>query len=222
MNIYNNKVTYRLNKFIRKHFILPRMRRRLVNKNMSILCNNCIGGIVSHELGLRFNSPTVNLYFENNDFFFFLEDLSYYLAQPLVFREMKDVGVKYPVCTLGELGGGKRKIVLHFLHYKSFDEALKSWERRKNRMNKENIFVIYTFIERTDIELVKRFEMLSFKNKVAFSEMAFPQYNSCFHIKGFPNGLGLISNFYGFLGKKKMDQFDFVEWFNSGCKRYKK
>ena len=73
MNLYNNTVTYRFNKFIREHFILPQMRKRLKNKKISILCNNCIGGIVSLELGLRFNSPTVNLYFENDDFFSFLK-----------------------------------------------------------------------------------------------------------------------------------------------------
>lgn len=134
---------------------------------------------------------------------------------------MKDVGVKYPVCSLGK-SGDKPQIVLHFLHYKSFDEASMSWERRKSRINKNNIFVIYTFIDGTNLKLMKKFDRLSFKNKVAFSEIACPQYCSCFQIKGFPKGLGLISKFQGLIGHKRMDQFDFVEWFNTGRKRYMK
>lgn len=31
-------------------------------RNISLLCNNCVGAMVLHDLGLRFNSPTVNLY----------------------------------------------------------------------------------------------------------------------------------------------------------------
>lgn len=29
-------------------------------RNISLLCNNCVGAMVLHDLGLRFNSPTVN------------------------------------------------------------------------------------------------------------------------------------------------------------------
>ena len=31
-------------------------------RNISLLCNNCVGAMVLHDFGLRFNSPTVNLY----------------------------------------------------------------------------------------------------------------------------------------------------------------
>lgn len=62
MNLYNNYLTRRWNEMMRKAFILPKMRRELKNHDFSILCNNCNGGVISHDLGLRFNSPTVNLF----------------------------------------------------------------------------------------------------------------------------------------------------------------
>lgn len=36
-------------------------RLRLQNKDFSIISNHCMGGIISHDLGLEFKSPTVNL-----------------------------------------------------------------------------------------------------------------------------------------------------------------
>ncbi len=54
-------------------------RKRLKNKNFTVLSNNCVGGVILHELGERFNSPTVNLFFKAEDYLKFLENLDYYL-----------------------------------------------------------------------------------------------------------------------------------------------
>lgn len=214
MNLYNYSIFYRINKCIREHCILPQMRAKLRHKDMTILCNNCTGGIVSHELGLRFNSPTVNLYFQGNDFFIFLEDLKYYLEQPLELLKMQNQGgAVYPVCTLGE---DKKKIILHFLHYKSFKEAESCWCRRKTRVNFEDIYVIWTFFDKTDIELLNRFDSLPYDRKVAFTENDYNYVKSAYWLKGRPNGLGVISTYINLWGGKFMDKFDFVEWFNTG------
>ena len=47
-------------------------QRKIKNKDCSIISMNCVGGMVSHELGLRFNSPTVNLWFTPKEFIKFL------------------------------------------------------------------------------------------------------------------------------------------------------
>lgn len=44
------------------------MRIRLKNREFTILCSNCIGGIIYHRLGLQFRSPTVNLWMHQRDF----------------------------------------------------------------------------------------------------------------------------------------------------------
>ena len=54
-------------------------QRKIKNKDCSIISMNCVGGVVSHELGLRFNSPTVNLWFTPKEFIKFLSQLEHYL-----------------------------------------------------------------------------------------------------------------------------------------------
>lgn len=47
-------------KFLKlKDYVMRRLR--LENSDITILSNNCIGGIIYHKLGLRFKSPTINL-----------------------------------------------------------------------------------------------------------------------------------------------------------------
>ena len=62
------------------YFIKLKIRK----KDISILCNNCTGGFILHDLGLRFDSPTINMFFHNLDFFDFVEHFEYYIKQPLI------------------------------------------------------------------------------------------------------------------------------------------
>lgn len=180
------------------------------------MCNNCNAGVILHDLGLQFNSPTVNLFFYNDHFFKFCENLIYYLNQELyeckkpIYKPM----TSYPICNLGT---GDNIIELHFLHYRDFKEAKDSWERRKKRINLDNLYIMWTFFDKTDEKLLKRFDNLNFKNKVAFVEKEFPNYKSAFHIKGYENtGLGVLTEYIGISGKRKIDQFNYVKWFNTG------
>ena len=43
-------------------------QRRLINKTPSLICSNCTGGFIYHWLGLKFNSPFINLYLKDSDF----------------------------------------------------------------------------------------------------------------------------------------------------------
>ena len=108
-------------------------KKRLSNRNFTILCNNCVGGVILHELGERFNSPTVNLFFGAEDYIKFLEKLDYYLSQTLVeVQSDKD----YPVAKLDD-------ITIYFMHYSSFDEAKTTWKKRAARIEKDNLYVIF-------------------------------------------------------------------------------
>ena len=219
MKTYNNRITRRINNFIRKYFVLPRMRRKLINTDVTILANNCNGGFIYHDLGLRFNSPTINMFFYYDHFFTFCENLDYYFKEKLRLAEKplyKSIDKDYPICELGE---GEKRIELHFLHYETFEEALELWERRKKRINRDNIFIVWTFFDITDEEWLKRFDKIKIKNKVAFVERPFPQYKSAFYIKGYEKiGLGLLNEYLNMWGGRKYDQFDFVKWFNSNKK----
>lgn len=67
-----------------------------------------------------------------------------------------------------------------------------------------------------DHKYLERFDNLPFKNKVIFVEKKFPEYATAFYITGYEDGLGVLSLFDGLTGKRKIDQFDYVKWFNEG------
>lgn len=142
-------------------------RRRLKNKDITILCNNCLGGVVYHCLGLQFLSPTVNLMVNSTaDFIKFCKNIDYYLSLPIV--EVKDDTKPYPVGMCGD-------IKLHFNHYHSFDDAVAKWESRKKRINWDNVYLIANdYI--SDTEFVSREEILEFgqlkcKNLIMFTSV---------------------------------------------------
>ena len=62
-----------------------KMREALTNTAPTFLCPNCIGGILFHDLGLQFRSPTVNLMMFQTDFAKFVLNMDDYLAQELSF-----------------------------------------------------------------------------------------------------------------------------------------
>ncbi|URZ00957.1 hypothetical protein CLAUR_009450 [Clostridium felsineum] len=65
------------------------------------------------------------------------------------------------------MGIGNNKIIFNFNHHASFEDAKKDWDRRKSRINKNNLF-IKMLITYDNEELIKRFDNLPYKNKVCF------------------------------------------------------
>lgn len=113
--------------------------RRLVNQNVSLFCNNCTGGVILHDLSLRFNSPTINLNIQPKDFIKFVRNLKDYMRCEL--EEIHDASVDFPVgrLSLPKDGGD---VYIKFVHYSSFKCAKEKWEERKNRIDWDNIFVL--------------------------------------------------------------------------------
>ena len=136
------------------------LRKRLVNKSPTIISVNCIGGVIYHNLGLRFNSPTINLYFSNEDFFNFVEDLQGFLETELI--EVSEAKEDFPV---GRLEYNGKKVDVFFMHYETFEDAKNKWDERKKRVDFTNIYIMHmiTEVRESDIE---RFEKLPFKNKM--------------------------------------------------------
>ena len=67
-SLFNKKLGLRWNRLVRKIWVDPRNRRRLRNREFTILCNNCNAGVITHDLGQQFCSPTVNLFFYEDHF----------------------------------------------------------------------------------------------------------------------------------------------------------
>ena len=60
-------------------------RMHLKNKDFSIICGTCAGGVITHRLGKKFLSPTVNLWFTEKDLQKMVRNLKWYMQQELEF-----------------------------------------------------------------------------------------------------------------------------------------
>ena len=183
-------------------------KKRLSNRNFTILCNNCVGGVILHELGERFNSPTVNLFFDAEDYIKFLEKLDYYLSQTLVeVQSDKD----YPVAKLDD-------ITIYFMHYPSFDEAKTIWEKRTARINRDNLYVILVQQNGCTEELLKKFDELPYMYKLALTARQTPEIKCSYYISGSeqPNGdvMDLCKYKGKFTGRRWIDDYDYVGFLN--------
>lgn len=75
-----------------------RKNRGLNNRSVSIISNNCIAGIIYHDCGLQFLSPTINLWFPHEDFFRFSANLKAYSTQNgATLSEISETGISYPI-----------------------------------------------------------------------------------------------------------------------------
>ena len=189
-----------------RFFINRSLQRKLTNQGMTVISANCVGAFILHDLHQPFNSPFVNLYLSPQDFLRYLQNMDFYLTQPLTFVKTEK---SYPVGKLADLE-------IHFMHYHSEQEANEKWQLRTSRMNLDNLFIIMTDRDGVTEKDIQLFDQLPFKNKVIFTHKPYPAFKSAYYIKGFEkqNQVGDLFEFSGWNGKKYYDQFDYVKWFN--------
>lgn len=188
-------------------------RRRLKNDNFTILCSNCIGGIIYHRLGKRFLSPTINLFFSQPDFVSFCVHLDYYISKDLVFID-SDCG--FPVAKLEGDGQEIPTITINFNHDKENATARQSWEKRKKRIRRDNLFVILYKLDGVSIEELRKLEQVPCRNKVVLTAKPLPEISWSHYIK--PNMRHLLP--YSYLQKNIFGlryferKFDVVSFLN--------
>lgn len=130
-------------------------------KEISIISNNCWGGITYHYLGIENKSPFINLAIDDEDYIKIVNNLDYYLDLTprdggLGFNRVNNTS--YPVGILDD-------VRIKFLHYKDFEEAKDKWECRKQRINKNYLFfMMYT----EDKEMLHLFNGIGSNHKVCF------------------------------------------------------
>lgn len=201
---------------------LEDLKARLENKEFTIISNNCIGGIIYHDLGLRFDTPTINLYFKDMaDFVTFSANLSVYTACP-----MTDVTGEenrgFPCGRLEPEDGAYKPITLCFQHDSSFAEAKSGWERRCGRIHYDDLFFIYEFYNGIyDDSTLSAFDALPYENKVALVHkpvegIACARTVHCYRHE---DDRGVILEFDGITGKRYLDEFDYVGFLNQGVKQ---
>lgn len=200
------------NPWFREHIINPRNRKRLKNHHISILCNNCVGAVMAHDLGLQFLSPFVNLWLLPKDYIKFCEEINHYLKCDLKFISSSKDTFDYPVAMLDD-------ITIYFQHYHTEEEAKTSWDKRKERLSIRDIRCL--LIERdgcTKDDLI-RFSNLPYPT-ASLVHKPMPEIKNTHYIHGFENhgqvGDTILFKHNQYFGYRYYDDFDYVSFFNGG------
>lgn len=134
---------------------------KLKESKLSIISNNCWGGITYQRLGFQYSSPFINVYESDDDYIKLLSDLKSYINKSPEFDYWEEDHVlkrKYPVLRIDD-------IQIYCNHDIFIEEAEKKWEERSKRVNFDNLFVsMYT----SNPEILEKFDKLDFQNKMCF------------------------------------------------------
>lgn len=148
-------------------------RIRLKNDNFTILCSNCIGGLIYHRLGKEFLSPTINLWIRQYDFIKLIHNLDEYMAKELVFVPSE---YNHPVAMLDD-------VKIHFNHSKTEDEARSGWERRKKRMVHDNLYIVMYDRDNLSREQILSLRDVKCKKLIVLTETDnYPDLDYVYHI----------------------------------------
>jgi len=134
----------------------------LKKSRLSIISNNCWGGIVYRTLGLECLSPFKNLAVWDEDYIKLLKRLEYYMGCEPHFDTMNvDIHSKkeYPVLLLDD-------VRIQCNHDTEPDTAISNWLRRRDKINWGNLLVeMYT----EDIRIEEQFlDLKQYNKKICF------------------------------------------------------
>ncbi len=189
-------------------------RKKLKNETPSIIANNCFGTMIYYHLGLRYMSPTVNLFIKKDEYLTFISNLREYLDAELT--EVKDSDRSYPV---GELVHEGKAVRIYGMHYKNFENLKEKWDDRKKRINYNNFFIVMTTLEFTK-DNAEVFDNLPYKNKLVVTGRSECERPYIVYHKNLLNenyDLGRFVQYDSrFSVKKPMDKIDYVGFLNKG------
>ena len=141
-----------------------KLRRGKINStDFTIISNNCWGGFIYQSYNLKYNTPTVGLFFMADDYIKFISDIKNLIYKPInfiSFTESKyynhfkdwDKFGKYPIGVFKD-----SDIEIHFLHYNSEEKVLKDWSRRVSRINWKKILYKFNDQNLCTTEHLKKF-----------------------------------------------------------------
>lgn len=180
---------------------------RLKKHGFSLISSNCIGGGYYHDCFSKFYSPTINLTIGNSIGFF--EDIKKYMELDMVDGGVNEYG--YPLAKLDD-------VIITGVHYKSFYDLSQAWEKRKKRVDYNNIYIITTdeFIKTK--EDCARFDKLQYPKVCFISKREQLKYNWQIYIPKYEhlNNVGDVMTYVLPFGKRKCEKyFDYIYWINN-------
>jgi uncharacterized protein (DUF1919 family) len=158
-------------------------RPSLEHHDFSIISNNCWGAFVYQDLGLKYRTPFVGLYLYAPDYLRLLRNLRPFLAMRLDFIDPAQSAYAEDLRKNGTLGsypvGRLADVEVHFMHYRSKEEATRKWEARTRRINFHKLIVKFCDRDLCSYDLLRQFEALDFPNKICFTARPYQEFPSC-------------------------------------------
>jgi uncharacterized protein (DUF1919 family) len=118
------------------------------------------GGFIYDYFGLKYQTPTIGLFFSASDYLKFLTHLDYYLSLDLH---------QLPPTKECKINGCLGDLSIHFAHYSTFDDAKMKWNKRKLRINKNNLLVKFNDQNGFTEEDFISFQNLPYGHKLFFT-----------------------------------------------------
>ena len=170
-------------------------------RNITIFSNSCWGGFAYHTLGLEFFSPLINMSVSEYDYLKFLKEPKRYLDSDLVNEENKEgTETPFPLARCDD-------IILRFDHYESFDVAKRAWEKRKKRINWNCIFAMFCT---ENIDFMKEFEKLDYKNKICFSPFK-ADVKNCIQVDFYRESMQQHNSFGSLVACLASEQYQYID-----------
>ena len=109
---------------LRRRPYLHWLRRRVTNRRFLLLSSTCNGGLLLHDLGMPFNTPTVNMVFHS---------FEKVCAEPERYLAMEPEPIEVPGarCPMFRLGD----VTIEGTHYRDNEDFLTCWHRRVERFH---------------------------------------------------------------------------------------
>lgn len=177
--------------------MLSDIKQHILKKNMTIFSSNCVGGVIYNELGLRFSSPTINMFMYAEDFLKFVENWEHYVSCELI--EVNST-LPYPIAKVDD-------ILLYLVHYNSVEEANAAWIRRGKRINPQDIYIIMVDRDGFFQGLLERIDRLPYP-KVLYTSKKY-DFSWCSYVPDFEGEryVGTITAYADFSGHKFFDKY---------------
>lgn len=132
------------------------------DSDISIVSNNCWGGVICRTLGIECRSPFKNLSVGETDYLKLLERFRYYMGCELTFLEYAfntNSQKNYPVMLLDD-------VKVHCNHDTDPVEAAVKWNRRRAKINYDNLLIEMYTESRETMEAFLKVE--GYKQKLCF------------------------------------------------------
>lgn len=165
----------------------------LKHHDFSIISNNCWGTRTYQKYGLEYLSPfqsalifapdyinlITNFSLEKLEILSFIEPHNSKYIDELKRQDLYDTS--YPIALL------KDATEVHFLHYKTPEDAYDKWTRRVKRINlKKLIFKFSDGDLATDL-LIQKFDQLPYPNKICFTSKPYSHLKNVVFMERFKN-----------------------------------